>query len=276
MFSVDLLESLDVLVTGSADSTVKLWKLTTGQLMTTLTQHRSSWITHVFLFYTEILDRRAENPSTSCQGITSTSNNTHHRHQPSSTTVLSDIIKVQPDNPSTSVKQASGDVNQEKTLSSQTEQKFYILSQDNMSLHLWEVRTKNGQHTIQSSEEWQNNTGMALLPGLWKHSEAEGLGFYIAFADGSAVHVYECVGCNSVEGVGVTGITLSAIKKLRDCQLPEGLYPQVRLSCQNNQFFTVSYEKVFVFTSRNSYKDKYQVFRGLLSLKFILLSGNFV
>ena len=49
VFSVDYNAQLDVLITGSADSTVKCWSLNSGALLRTLPQHRSAWITQVLL-----------------------------------------------------------------------------------------------------------------------------------------------------------------------------------------------------------------------------------
>ena len=47
IFSLDYDFQLDVLVTGSADSTVKVWVMSSGEMLQTLTQHRSAWITQV-------------------------------------------------------------------------------------------------------------------------------------------------------------------------------------------------------------------------------------
>lgn len=46
MFSVDYNDELDVLVSGSADFTVKVWALSAGACLNTLTGH-TEWVTKV-------------------------------------------------------------------------------------------------------------------------------------------------------------------------------------------------------------------------------------
>ena len=47
VFSVDYSRQLDLVITGSADSTVKIWVLSSGQLIHTMPHHRSNWIMQV-------------------------------------------------------------------------------------------------------------------------------------------------------------------------------------------------------------------------------------
>ena len=49
VFSVDYSTSLDTVITGSADSTIKVWQLSSAQLIQTLPHHRSNWIMQVRL-----------------------------------------------------------------------------------------------------------------------------------------------------------------------------------------------------------------------------------
>lgn len=46
VFSVDYNDELDILVSGSADFTVKVWALSTGTCLNTLTGH-TEWVTKV-------------------------------------------------------------------------------------------------------------------------------------------------------------------------------------------------------------------------------------
>lgn len=46
VFSIDYSDKLDLLVSGSADETVKLWRLSDGSHITTLTGH-SDWVIQV-------------------------------------------------------------------------------------------------------------------------------------------------------------------------------------------------------------------------------------
>lgn len=46
VFSVDYNDELDVLVSGSADFTVKVWALSAGTCLNTLTGH-TEWVTKV-------------------------------------------------------------------------------------------------------------------------------------------------------------------------------------------------------------------------------------
>ena len=48
VFSIDYSDKLDLLVSGSADTTVKLWCLSEGVLLNTLPGH-SDWVTQVCL-----------------------------------------------------------------------------------------------------------------------------------------------------------------------------------------------------------------------------------
>ena len=54
VFTVDFNEQLDILVTGSADSTVKVWTLwqqETPELLCSLPQQRSAWIIQVNIYW---------------------------------------------------------------------------------------------------------------------------------------------------------------------------------------------------------------------------------
>lgn len=51
VFSVDYNDELDVLVSGSADFSVKIWALTAGACLNTLTGH-TEWVTKVSSLYT--------------------------------------------------------------------------------------------------------------------------------------------------------------------------------------------------------------------------------
>ena len=54
VFSVDYNDELDILVSGSADFTVKVWALSAGTCLNTLTGH-TEWVTKVGRFTGEIL-----------------------------------------------------------------------------------------------------------------------------------------------------------------------------------------------------------------------------
>ena len=101
VFSVDFSVELDLLVTGSADSTVKVWKLKEGNILQNLPQHRSAWITQVKLFH--------------------------------------------------------------GTNSDTTPSSYFILSRDNVSIHLWKIKQET--NALEVSEEWENPHN-DLVPGL--------------------------------------------------------------------------------------------------------------
>lgn len=50
MFSVDYNDELDTLVSGSADYTVKVWALSAGACLNTLTGH-TEWVTKVSVMF---------------------------------------------------------------------------------------------------------------------------------------------------------------------------------------------------------------------------------
>lgn len=101
VFSIDYNVPLNILVTGSADSSVKVWNLREGTMLQNLHQHRSAWITQVKLYYN-------------------------------------------PELPDTD--------------------RYFILSRDNVSIHLWKINKLNN-HAIEVSDEWQNPHN-DLVPGL--------------------------------------------------------------------------------------------------------------
>lgn len=95
VFSIDYSMSLDIVITGSADSTIKVWRLSSAQLIQTLPHHRSNWIMQV-----RLVDRG---------------------------------------------------------------QFSYILSRDNISIHMWQIATSD--HSIINMKEWQKPY-KDLIPSL--------------------------------------------------------------------------------------------------------------
>lgn len=60
VFSVDYNDELDTLVSGSADFTVKVWALSAGACLNTLTGH-TEWVTKVILLYLSTLFKHTSN-----------------------------------------------------------------------------------------------------------------------------------------------------------------------------------------------------------------------
>ncbi len=101
VFSVDFSVQHNILVTGSADSTVKVWKFHEGEMLLNLPQHRSAWITQVKLY------KNCSSPNSGSS--------------------------------------------------------YFILSRDNVSIHLWKIQFDT--HQLELSDEWQNPNN-DLVPGL--------------------------------------------------------------------------------------------------------------
>ena len=122
MFSIDYSNSLDIIVTGSADSTVKVWRLSTGAMLKTLTQYRSAWIMQVCLY--DWCCACADSDDTECNHCKTGSTDT----------------KTPCDGSCVHNESTRGRHNEQDGLNAGARaraKKCCILSRDNVSLHLW-------------------------------------------------------------------------------------------------------------------------------------------